>query len=87
MFKDGLNQTEKRLKKYINAGGKNNISTAEYEMIIQKRIRLTTGREHSFDYSFFKMNMLDKTAISFGYYMKKTSSQYVNESKMIFEID
>ena len=86
ILKDSLAKTESRLKKYINAGGRNNISVAEYQMITQKREALTNGRQHHFDYTFFNMNMLDKAAISFGYYMKQTSNQYVNQLKMIFEI-
>jgi len=80
-----LSDTERRIKKYINAGGQHNISSAEYEIIVQKRSTLTNGREHQFDYSFFDINLLDKTVISLGVYMKETTSQYLGKLVTAFE--
>jgi len=64
----------------------NNISASEYEIIAQKREQLTSGREHRFDYSFFNVNLLDKTAISLGIYMKETTSQYLGKLEDAFEL-
>ncbi|NJC25330.1 hypothetical protein [Neolewinella antarctica] len=75
----GLKDTERRMKYYVNAGGTNNISASEYELIGRKREALTTGREHGFDYEFFDVNLLDKTAIGLGIYLKETSSQYLSK--------
>ena len=86
ILKDALEDTERRIKKYINAGGGNNISEAESVMLIQKRIGLTDGRNHQFDFSFFGLNFLDKTVISFGVHMKETSSQYLGKLMTAFEI-
>ena len=86
ILKDALSDTERRLKQYINAGGANNISAAECEMIIQKRVTLSSGQDHQFDYSIFDINLLDKTAISLGVYMKETTSQYLGKLMMAFEI-
>jgi len=85
ILKDGLADTESRIKNYINAGGHNNISAAESEMIIRKRTTLTSGQDHQFDYSFFDINLLDKTVLSFGVYMKETTSQYLGKLMMAFE--
>ena len=85
ILKDGLADTERRIKQYINAGGNNNISEAECEMIIRKRTTLTSGQDHQFDYSIFDINLLDKTAISLGVYMKETTSQYLGKLRMAFE--
>jgi hypothetical protein len=76
---DGLEDTEKRLSNYVNAGGENNISRAELELLTRKREQLTSGVEHNFDYRFFDANLFDKTAISMGFYMKETSSQYLSK--------
>lgn len=86
ILKYALEATERRIKKYINAGGANNISSAEYEIIVQKRSTLTSGRDHQFDYSFFDINLLDKTVISLGGYMKETTSQYLGKLMYAFEI-
>lgn len=77
ILRDGLKDTERRLKKYINAGGDNNISTSEFGLLVRKREELTSGRQHKFDYDFFDVNLLDKTAISLGIYLKETSGQYL----------
>ena len=86
ILKDALEDTEQRIKKYINAGGSNNISEAESVMIDQKRITLTEGKIQQFDYPFFGLNFLDKTVISFGVHMKETSSQYLGKLLTAFEI-
>ncbi|MBC6994077.1 hypothetical protein QWY85_15395 [Neolewinella lacunae] len=75
----GLVATERRIRDYVNAGGVNNISQAEYELIIRQREQLSSGREHNMDYDFFSINVLDKTAISLGIYLKETSTQYLNK--------
>ena len=76
ILKDALEHTEGRIEKFINVGGIDNISSSEHEIIIQKRSMLTSGRDDQFDYSIFNINLLDKTVISLGIYMKETSSQY-----------
>lgn len=87
ILKDALIDTEQNIKAFINAGGINNISSAEFEIIIQRSSTLISGRTHQFDYSFFDINLLDKTALSLGIYMKETSSQYLNKLKTAFEIN
>ena len=79
ILKDAMAQTEKRLKNYIDAGGKNNISASEVALIIRKRKELTSGINHKFDYTFFKINLLDKAAMSLGFFMKETFSQYLQK--------
>jgi len=87
ILKDALIGTERRIKKYINAGGIDNISTSEYEMIVQKRTALTSGQNHQFNYTFFNVNLLDKTVISLGLYMKETTAQYLGKLLMAFEMN
>ena len=84
ILRNGLIDIERRIKKYINIGGVNNISSSEYQIIVQKREDLTSGRNHHFDYSFFNVNLLDKTAISLGIYMKETTSQYLGKLEEAF---
>ena len=84
---DAIEGTERRIKSYINAGGRNNISAAEYAIITKKSSTLTSGRKHQFNYSFFDINLLDKTVISLGVYMKETSSQYLGKLLYAFEIN
>ncbi len=79
IFESALEASEKRIKDYINKGGRDNISKSEAILIISKRELLTSGKEHHFDYSFFKMNLLDKAASNLGWYMKETTSQYLNK--------
>ncbi len=74
-----LKDTERRLKGYVNAGGRNNLSGAEFQMITRGREELTAGREHHFDYGFFDLNLLDKTAISLGVYLPETTAQYLQK--------
>jgi len=75
----GLAETERRIKGYVNKGGKNNISASEFALISRKREALSTGRNHKFDYTIFDANLLDKTAFSLGIYMKETSAQYLGK--------
>lgn len=84
-LKDALEACEDRMENFINAGGNNNISTAEWEIIVQDRLTLTRGQDHQFDFSVFTINMLDKTAISLGLYMQETSSQYFGKVMKAFE--
>lgn len=85
ILEDALHATEKRLKKYIDAGGRNNISLSEVAIISSKREILTTGETHKFDYSFFLLNAIDKTAITFGLYQKETSNQYIKNLARVFD--
>lgn len=80
----GLKDTERRMKEYINAGGVDNLSRSEFELITRKREELSSGREHRFDYHFFDVNLLDKTAISLGVYLKETSNQYLDKLQRAF---
>jgi len=75
----GLVDTERRIRGYVNAGGKNNISNAELQLLERQREDLTNGREQGFDYAFFDVNLLDKTALSLGIYLKETSAQYMKK--------
>ncbi|WP_020571147.1 hypothetical protein [Neolewinella persica] len=83
---DGLVDTERRLKGYVNAGGKNNISSSELGLLVQKREAMTSGRDHQFDYGVFDVNLLDKTAISLGIFMKETSTQYLDKLGKAFKL-
>jgi hypothetical protein len=82
---EGLADTERRLKGYVNAGGKNNISSSELGLLIRKREAMTSGRDHQFDYGMFDVNLLDKTAISLGIFMKETSTQYLDKLGKAFQ--
>lgn len=77
-------QTEKRLSNYINAGGPNNISESEVAILARKRASLTNGTKHAFDYSLFKINLLDKAAISLGLFRKETSANYLKKLAAAF---
>jgi hypothetical protein len=85
ILQKGLIDTERRLKGYVNAGGKNNISSSEFELLSRKREQLSSGLEHHFDYKVFDTNLLDKTAFSLGIYMKETSAQYLNKLGKAFK--
>lgn len=76
---DGLEDTERRLKEYVNAGGKNNISSSEFALLVRRREQLTSGLDHKFDYRVLDTNLLDKTAFSLGIYLKETSAQYLRK--------
>ncbi|WP_299434633.1 hypothetical protein [uncultured Aquimarina sp.] len=84
ILEEALANTEDRLRTYINAGGINNISSSECEILTQKRISLTNGQLNQFDFSFFKINLLDKTAIAMGMYLKETTSQYLGKLNKVF---
>ena len=79
ILRNGLVDTERRIKNYVNAGGRNNISRAEYELVVRDREELTSGRQHRLDYAFFDVNLLDKTALALGVYLKETSAQYLKK--------
>lgn len=85
ILSDGLADSERRIKTYINVGGVDNISLSEYELLVQKRLSLTNGQDHQFNYAIFETNLLDQTAISLGLYMKETSTQYVNKILTAFD--
>jgi hypothetical protein len=85
ILENALEACERRMKSYVNAGGINNLSASELSLLTSNRERLTSGREHEFDYSFFDINFLDKAAISFGIYQKETSSQYLQKLGKVFE--
>lgn len=74
-----LEACERRLKKYVNVGGSNNLSASELALLAANRNRLTNGEEHGFDHRFFNTNLLDKAAISLGIYVKETTSQYLQK--------
>lgn len=79
ILKGALEQTEKRIKKYIDAGGQNNISASETALLSRQRTELTNGSKHQFDYPFFQINFIDKTAMSLGFFLKETTSQYLQK--------
>lgn len=80
-----LSHTETRLKNYINRGGTDNLSAAEHAILQQQREQLTEGLSHAFNYEFFKLNLLDKTALSFGKITQQTSSQYIQKLSLALE--
>ncbi|MGY3793904.1 hypothetical protein [Aquimarina sp. 433] len=84
ILEDALITTEKRLRNYIDVGGVNNISRSECEILSQKRQDLTSGTSHHFDYTFFKINLLDKAAIAMGVYLKETTAQYLDKLSTTF---
>ena len=85
-LESALVDTEKRIKNYVDVGGVNNISASEIVLLKSDREGLTLGRDFQFDYSFFKINMIDKTAISLGVYLKETTAQYLGKLMTAFEI-
>jgi len=86
ILKNATISSERRIYAFVNIGGQNNLSNAEYEIIVQKRKVLTSGVQHSFNYTFFDVNLVDKTAISLGIYMKETTSQYLGNLVKAFEM-
>lgn len=80
-----LQACERRMKKYINAGGSNNLSASELAILESNREQLTSGMEHQFEFAFFDINLLDKAAITLGIYAKETTSQYLRKLKQVFE--
>jgi hypothetical protein len=72
-----LQACEARLKRYIDIGGLDNLSASEYAMLRQTRADSTSGLSLSFNYAFFEINLIDKLAITFDIYMKKTTGAYL----------
>ncbi len=85
ILEDALQACERRMKKYVNAGGTNNLSASELSLLASNRERLTDGTEHQFNYSFFDINLLDKAAITLGIYLKETTAQYLQKLVYAFE--
>ncbi len=81
----GLQDTERRMRQYINTGGRNNISNSEYEMLVLRRTRRTSGLSHHFDYAIFDINLLDKAFLSLGIYQRETSAQYLGKLLRAFD--
>ena len=79
-----LEVCEVRLKKYIDAGGENNISAAEQALIAKNREYLTSGLEHQFDYGLFNLNLLDEAALTLRLFTKQTFSQYLQRLESAF---
>ena len=79
ILRDGLADTERRIKNYVNAGGHDNISASEYELLVRRRTELTSGREHDFDYEFFDANLIDRAAVALGVYLRETMAQYLSK--------
>jgi hypothetical protein len=75
---------EVRLKKYIDAGGDNNISSAEQALIAKNREYLSSGVEHHFDYTLFNLSLLDEAALTFRLFTKQTFSQYIQRLESAF---
>lgn len=86
ILESALIDTEDRIKKYIDVGGVNNISASEHALLKSNRTTLTSGQSFQFNYAFFKINMIDKTAISLGVYLKETTNQYLGKLMMAFVI-
>lgn len=79
ILEEALASTEKRIRKYIDVGGVNNVSASEVALLSANRLALTDGKTFQFNYAFFKINMIDKTAISLGVYLKETTNQYLGK--------
>ena len=82
---DAMKANEKRLKKYIDAGGANNLASSEHFVLLNNRKQLTDGAEHQFNYHFFSMNLLDKVAIKYGVYLKETTEQYLQKLTILMD--
>ncbi len=80
-----LQDTERRIRQYINQGGKDNISNSEYEILLHQRTRLSSGLDHQFDYAIFDVNLLDKAFLSLGIYQRETSAQYLGKLVRAFD--
>jgi hypothetical protein len=79
-----LEVCELRLKKYIDAGGENNLSAAEQALIAKSRLNLSSGVAHNFAYRYFLLNAIDKAAIYLDYYLPETSSKYLQQLEAAF---
>ncbi len=84
ILSQAMDVCEVRLKKYIDAGGDNNISSAEQALIAKNREYLSSGLEHHFDYALFNLNLLDEAALTFRLFTKQTFSQYVQRLESAF---
>lgn len=85
ILKDALAATEYRLNSYINAGGENNLATAELVLMKKDRQQLTDGITHNFNYTFFALNLLDKASLKFGLVPQKTTAQYLSGLSLALE--
>ena len=85
LLSEALEATEIRMDKYVNAGGKNNISGSELALLRQERRQLTEGQEHRFNYGFFALNLLDKLSLQLSILPKETSSQYLDKLSLALE--
>ncbi len=79
ILEGALEACERRLNKYVDAGGSNNLSRSELALLVRNREALTGGLEHQFNYPFFKVNLLDKAAMALGFYQKETTAQYLQK--------
>jgi hypothetical protein len=77
ILESAMQACEKRLKRYIDFGGKQNLSASEYAMLKQTRTDMTSGFSLHFNYAFFDISLIDKLAITFDIYMKKTTAEYL----------
>lgn len=81
-----LQASEERLEQYINAGGDNNISAAEVALLSRQNKELTDGRTHNFNYTFFALNLLDKTSLRLGKVPQQTTTQYLQRLSLALEV-
>jgi hypothetical protein len=86
ILENALHTAEKRMQKYIDIGGTHNLSSAEWAVLKQQRKLMTDGSTHQFNYTFFRMNLVDKLAIRFGVFLKETTSQYLQQLTGAFEM-
>lgn len=82
---DAMTATEHRLNKYVNAGGVDNLASSELVMLKKARKQLTEGQQHTFNYRFFALNLLDQASLSFGLLPSKTTAQYLNNLSLALE--
>ena len=85
ILKDALAATEHRLSRYVNAGGDNNLATAELVLMKKDRQQLTDGVSHQFNYEFFALNLLDQASLKFGLVPKQTTAQYLSGLSLALE--
>lgn len=79
ILEGAMEAAEARLKRLIDYGGPNNLSSAEFEVLKLVRTEMTTGFSSKFNYQFFDINLIDKIALQFDIYLKKTTGQYLQE--------
>lgn len=85
ILKNALVATEYRLNSYINAGGENNLATAELVLMQKNREQLTDGLTHQFNYNFFALNLLDQASLKIGLVPHKTTAQYLSDLSLALE--